>query len=196
MRRHTLGLVLTALAAALFGTLGVFGKGAAAVDLSVTTLLTSRFVIATAVIWGVAIVGGRVESPRVAGPSVGLGVVYAAMSLAYFESLAWLSAGVALVVAGGRMRVGASGISSNRLSPPGPTTRSRTDETAGRAAYKRVISIAAIPVSDRPRPSGMTPEDTTPGEEQSDVSLPAMPSETAVALVRRVGARLGRYALD
>lgn len=98
-RQHT-GLVFTVLAAALFGTLGIFGKSAVAVDLSVTTLLVGRFLLATAILWGVLLLTGDDRSPpgRVVGLELGLGVIYGVMSLAYFESLAWLSAGVAALL--------------------------------------------------------------------------------------------------
>jgi drug/metabolite transporter (DMT)-like permease len=100
MHRQTTGLAFTVLAAALFGTLGIFGKSAAAVDLSVTTLLVGRFLIATAVLWGVLLLTGdyRPLPGRVVGLELGLGVTYGVMSLAYFESLAWLSAGVAALL--------------------------------------------------------------------------------------------------
>lgn len=100
MNQQTIGLLLTVLAAALFGTLGIFGKGAVAVDLSVTTLLTVRFLVATVLLWGLLLYRGTVPRlpGRVVALELGLGVVYAVMSLAYFESLAWLSAGVAALV--------------------------------------------------------------------------------------------------
>jgi drug/metabolite transporter (DMT)-like permease len=100
MDRQTTGLVFTVLAAALFGTLGIFGKGAATTELSVTTLLAGRFVAATAVLWGVlSFRSGSSRLPgRVAGLELGLGLTYGIMSIAYFESLAWLSAGVAAVL--------------------------------------------------------------------------------------------------
>lgn len=100
MHQRTIGLLLTVLAAALFGTLGIFGKQAVAVDLSMTTLLTGRFLVATLLLWGVLLYDdGATRLPgRVLGLELGLGVVYAVMSLAYFESLVWLSAGVAALL--------------------------------------------------------------------------------------------------
>lgn len=99
MHRRTTGVVFTVLAAALFGTLGVFGKSAAAAGLSVTTLLVARFAIAAVLLCGLVSLGG-VDLPRrdALGPGLGLGVVYGVMSVAYFESLAWLSAGVAALL--------------------------------------------------------------------------------------------------
>ncbi len=100
MRRRTVGLLLVALAAMLFGTLGIFGKLAVRIDLSVTTLLAARFVAAGGIIWGVLVLRGRDWSlpARTVGLEIGLGVAYGVMSVAYFESLAWLSAGVAALL--------------------------------------------------------------------------------------------------
>lgn len=100
MDQRTTGLLFTVLAAALFGTLGIFGKGAVAVDLSVRTLLAGLFLGATLLLWGVlCYTGGATRLPRhVVGLELGLGVAYAVMSLAYFQRLAWLSAGVAAQV--------------------------------------------------------------------------------------------------
>jgi drug/metabolite transporter (DMT)-like permease len=99
MHRRTMGAVFTVLAAVLFGTLGVFGKHAAAADLSVTTLLVARFAIAAVLLCGLVSLGGVALPQRDAlAPGLGLGVVYGVMSVAYFESLAWLSAGVAALL--------------------------------------------------------------------------------------------------
>ena len=100
MHQRTVGLLFTVLAAALFGTLGIFGKQAVAADLSVTTLLAGRFLVATLLLWSILLAGGGATRPpwRVLGAELGLGLVYAVMSLAYFESLAWLSAGVAALL--------------------------------------------------------------------------------------------------
>ena len=100
MHQRTTGLLFTVLAAALFGTLGIFGKQAVAVDLPVTTLLAGRFLVATCLLWGVLLAdGGGTRPPwRVVGLELCIGGVYAVMSLAYFESLAWLSAGVAALL--------------------------------------------------------------------------------------------------
>jgi len=100
MRHQHLGLVLTVVGAALFGTLGVFGKLAPAADLTTATLLGARFAGATVVFWALLAVSGhgRIRSLRLFGAEVGLGVVYGVMSIAYFEGLAWLSAGVAALL--------------------------------------------------------------------------------------------------
>lgn len=100
MRQRSVGLGLTALGAALFGTLGVFGKAAATLEMSMATLLAVRFVAATAILWALLATRGRVDRlpGRTATVEVGLGVVYGIMSVTYFESLAWLSAGVAALL--------------------------------------------------------------------------------------------------
>ena len=100
MHRQTVGLLFTVLAAALFGTLGIFGKSAVTMELPLTTLLAGRFVIATALLWGVLFLkrdSTRLRG-RVIGLELGLGVVYGSMTLAYFKSLAWLPAGVAALL--------------------------------------------------------------------------------------------------
>jgi len=100
MRRQHLGLLLTVAGAALFGTLGVFGKVAPAVDLSTATLLGARFAAATVIFWALLAVSGHgwIRSHRLFAAEIGLGVVYGVMSIAYFEGLAWLSAGVAALL--------------------------------------------------------------------------------------------------
>ena len=100
MHRRTLGLLLVVLGAALFGTLGIFGRVAPEVGLSVTGLLAPRFLVATATLWGYLWVTGRIEwvRGRALAVELGLGVVYGIMSVAYFESLVWLSAGIAALL--------------------------------------------------------------------------------------------------
>ena len=100
MRHQHLGLVLTVAGAALFGTLGIFGKVAPTVDLSTATLLGARFAGATVIFWVLLAVSGhgRLRSARLMAAEFGLGAVYGVMSIAYFEGLAWLSAGVAALL--------------------------------------------------------------------------------------------------
>lgn len=100
MHRRTLGVLLVVLGAALFGTLGIFGTLAPEVGLSVATLLGLRFLVATATLWGYLWVTGRVERVRgrTLAVELALGVVYGVMSIAYFESLVWLSAGIAALI--------------------------------------------------------------------------------------------------
>jgi len=94
------GVALVVAGAALFGTLGIFGELARAAELSTATLLGARFLAASAILWaylvrrGVPIRLGR----RTLAAELGLGLVYGLMSITYFESLAWLSAGIATLV--------------------------------------------------------------------------------------------------
>jgi drug/metabolite transporter (DMT)-like permease len=94
------GVALVVAGAALFGTLGVFGELARAAELSTATLLGARFLAASAILWaylvhrGVPIRLGR----QTLAAELGLGLVYGLMSVTYFESLAWLSAGIATLV--------------------------------------------------------------------------------------------------
>jgi drug/metabolite transporter (DMT)-like permease len=95
-----LGVGLVVAGAALFGTLAIFGESARLAGLSTATLLGARFLVATAVVWGYLCWRGERGrlGARTAAVELGLGVVYALMSITYFESLAWLSAGVAALV--------------------------------------------------------------------------------------------------
>ena len=94
------GVALVVVGAALFGTLGIFGKLARAAELSTATLLGARFLAASAILWAYLVRRGvpiRLDR-RTLAAELGLGLVYGFMSVAYFESLAWLSAGVATLV--------------------------------------------------------------------------------------------------
>jgi drug/metabolite transporter (DMT)-like permease len=94
------GVVLVAAGAALFGTLGIFGELARAAGLSTATLLAGRFLAATAMLWGYLLRSNHTVylDTGTLAVELGLGLVYGLMSIAYFESLAWLSAGVATLV--------------------------------------------------------------------------------------------------
>jgi len=94
------GVALVVAGAALFGTLGIFGELARAADLSTATLLTARFLAATAMLWAYLLRRGTPVrlGNRTLAVELALGVVYGFMAIAYFESLAWLSAGVATLV--------------------------------------------------------------------------------------------------
>lgn len=100
MRDTTLGGLLVLGAAAGFGTIGIFGELAVATGLPLRTMLPLRFALATALIGCIA---GLREwplpaSPRTWGVLLGLGVVYTAMTLLYFISLRFLTAGLATIV--------------------------------------------------------------------------------------------------
>ncbi len=100
MRESTTGGVLVFAAAAGFGTIGVFGEIAAAIDLDLSTLLPVRFGIATLVVAALAAVRGwaRPTSRHDWGVTLALGVVYTVMTLFFFISLRYLTAGLATVV--------------------------------------------------------------------------------------------------
>lgn len=100
MRDRSVGILFVFLGAALFGTLGVFGRAAALIELSAATLLGLRFVAATAILAGVLVLSGRFErlTGRVLRIELLLGIVYGIMSITYFESLVWLSAGFAALL--------------------------------------------------------------------------------------------------
>jgi drug/metabolite transporter (DMT)-like permease len=88
------------LAAAGFGTIGVFGEVAAAIDLRLSTLLPVRFALATLVVATVALVRdwSLPATRRDWAATVALGVVYTVMTLLYFVSLRFLTAGLATIV--------------------------------------------------------------------------------------------------
>lgn len=87
-------------AAAGFGTIGVFGEAAAGLGLPLRTLLPARFALATAAVFAVARTRGwslpAARRDRLA--ALALGVVYTLMTLAFFSSLRWLTAGLATLV--------------------------------------------------------------------------------------------------
>jgi drug/metabolite transporter (DMT)-like permease len=97
---ETTGVAFVVAGAALFGTLGIFGELARGAGLSTATLLGARFLAASAILWGY--LGRRDVSvwldSRLFAAELGLGLAYGLMAIAYFESLAWLSAGVATLV--------------------------------------------------------------------------------------------------
>lgn len=100
VRESTNGALLVLGAAAGFGTLGIFGEVAIAIDLELATLLTFRFVLATFVVIGLALARGWAfpRSGRDWAATLALGVVYTAMTLFFFVSLRFLTAGMATIV--------------------------------------------------------------------------------------------------
>ncbi len=100
MRESTEGTLLVVAAAAGFGTIGVFGEAAARIGLPLSTLLPTRFAFATVAVAGVGALRGWSLPPTRRGraATLGLGVVYALMTLAYFRSLRSLTAGLATIV--------------------------------------------------------------------------------------------------
>ena len=100
MRDSTVGTLLVFGAAAGFGTIGIFGEIALAIDLRLATLLPVRFVVATLIVVGLALGRGWAfpESGRAWLVTLGLGVVYTAMTVCFFLSLRFLTAGIATII--------------------------------------------------------------------------------------------------
>lgn len=95
-----MGTLLVLGAAAGFGTIGIFGKLAAAIDFGLPRLLPMRFGLATAAV----IVLARLRAwpvprtPKDHATTFALGVVYTGMTLCFFVSLRYLTAGLATIV--------------------------------------------------------------------------------------------------
>ncbi|WP_435318095.1 DMT family transporter [Haloarchaeobius sp. TZWSO28] len=101
MNDETTGALLVIVSAVGFGTLGIFGKLADAAGLTVPTLLASRFVIASLLVWAVLGLRGnaRLLTGRGLAVALGLGTLgYALMSGLYFVGLGYLTAGLAGIV--------------------------------------------------------------------------------------------------
>lgn len=100
MRDATIGVLLVFGAATGFGTIGIFGEIAIAIDLRLATLLPVRFVVATLIVIGIALARGWgfPRSRRSWLSTLGLGVVYTAMTVCFFLSLRFLTAGIATIV--------------------------------------------------------------------------------------------------
>jgi drug/metabolite transporter (DMT)-like permease len=100
VRESTIGAVLVLGAATGFGTIGIFGKLAVAIDLDLATLLPVRFMIATLVVVALAINRSWAfpRSERDWLTTLALGVTYTAMTLFFFVSLRFLTAGIATIV--------------------------------------------------------------------------------------------------
>ena len=84
-------------ASAGFGTLAIFGKVAAAAALNTTTLLTYRFGLGTAILWGGLALWGRAHllAGEKLATALGLGLLYAAFSGLFFWGLRFVPAGAA-----------------------------------------------------------------------------------------------------
>lgn len=87
------------LAAAGFGTLGIFGKLAFDAGLNTPTLLTYRFILATALLLGFLAVTGRGEviSGQAISVAVSLGVAYTLLAAGFFWGLEYIPAGLAAI---------------------------------------------------------------------------------------------------
>lgn len=95
-----MGTLLVLGAAAGFGTIGIFGELAAAIDLDLPTLLPTRFAIATLAVLAVGRLRGWPvpRDRRNLATTFGLGVVYTGLTLFFFVSLRYLTAGLATIV--------------------------------------------------------------------------------------------------
>lgn len=96
-----LGAVLVLCSAAGFGTLGVLGVVAGDAGLSIPTILSWRFGVATVLVWTVFGVRGEIQllRGRALAVAVGLGSAgYAAVSGLYFVGLEFMTAGMAGIV--------------------------------------------------------------------------------------------------
>ncbi|AOW80803.1 multidrug DMT transporter permease [Halodesulfurarchaeum formicicum] len=100
MREVTVGGLMVLIAATGLGTLAIFGKFAEATGLSRPTLLFFRFSIGAAIVWGVLLVRNdlTVLSGRPLYATVVLGLLYAALTLAYFRGLAFMTASLTAIV--------------------------------------------------------------------------------------------------
>lgn len=87
-------------AAAGFGTIAIFGEIALAIELPLATLLPIRFAVAALVVAGLAFVRGWPFPPSLRDwfATLGLGVLYTVMTLCFFRSLRFLTAGTATIV--------------------------------------------------------------------------------------------------
>ncbi len=96
-RRLGTGLVL--LAAAGFGTIGIFGKVGFEAGLNNPTILTFRFLIAGALLLAFLAVTGRGEviTGRPLYVAIGLGLAYAVLSGGFFWGLVFIPAGLAAI---------------------------------------------------------------------------------------------------
>ena len=87
-------------AAAGFGTIGIFGELAASIGLDLPRLLPIRFALASVVVLGIArALGWPIPRDRRAlAWMAALSAAYTGLTLFYFVSLRWLTAGLAVIV--------------------------------------------------------------------------------------------------
>lgn len=100
MQESTKGALLVLGAAAGFGTIGIFGELAAAIDLELATLLPYRFGAALLLVLGLAVTRDWAlpATRRERAATLALGLVYTGLTLFYFASLTYLTAGLATIV--------------------------------------------------------------------------------------------------
>jgi drug/metabolite transporter (DMT)-like permease len=94
------GTAMVFAAAAGFGTIGIFGEVAATIRLPLPTLLPVRFGFATVAVFAVAVGRGwsLPTADRTGATTLALGVIYTLMTLCFFISLRYLTAGLATIV--------------------------------------------------------------------------------------------------
>ena len=100
MRQSTAGTLLVLGAATGFGTIGIFGELAAVIDLELPTLLVTRFVLATLAVVAIGRLRGWPvpRTRRDVATTVALGGAYTGLTLCFFVSLRYLTAGLATIV--------------------------------------------------------------------------------------------------
>lgn len=100
MREVTVGGVMVLAAATGFGTLAIFGKFAEAAGLGRPTLLFFRFLLGSAIVWTVLAVtrDARLLHGRPLRATLVLGVIYAALTMAYFWGLSFMTASLTAIV--------------------------------------------------------------------------------------------------
>jgi drug/metabolite transporter (DMT)-like permease len=98
-RADRTGFALTALSAAFFGSLAIFGKFADRLGIPLTELLAVRFSAAALILWGLALLRReRLWWGRRSAGFVVMGVLYVGQAAAYFTSLKTIPAAVTSIL--------------------------------------------------------------------------------------------------
>lgn len=100
MRSRQPGLLLVALSAVAFGTLGIFGKLAQRATMTLPTLLALRFGVAAVLLLGILAARGELRRPplrRAAAVGV-MGLLYVAQAACFFGSLRTVPAAVTSIL--------------------------------------------------------------------------------------------------
>jgi drug/metabolite transporter (DMT)-like permease len=93
------GVVLTALSAAFFGSLAIYGKFADRLGIPLTELLAVRFTAAAVILWGLALLRReRLWWGRRSAGFVVMGLLYVGQAAAYFTSLKTIPAAVTSIL--------------------------------------------------------------------------------------------------
>ena len=93
------GVALTALSAAFFGSLAIFGKFADRLGIPLTELLAVRFSAAAVILWGLALLRReRIWWGRRSAGFVLMGLLYVGQAAAYFTSLKTIPAAVTSIL--------------------------------------------------------------------------------------------------